>query len=103
MKEKSLRHNEGKLEWSLVDFKSLEPMVRTLQQAYKSGDYPKDNWKIGMELEEVLNSLMRHTVALMDGEEYDRKSGLHHIGHIMCNCMIYEYHRRKLEDEENSS
>jgi len=35
---------------------------------------------------------MRHVVALMDGEEYDKESGQHHIGHIMANAMFYSYH-----------
>ena len=29
--EKGQRFNEGKLKWSLVHFKSLEPMVRVLE------------------------------------------------------------------------
>ena len=31
MTEKALRYNEGKPQWSLIDFDSLEPMVRVLE------------------------------------------------------------------------
>ena len=103
MKEKSLRFNKDKLEWSLVDFKSLEIMVQILQETYKKGKYPRDNWKKGMELKDILDSLFRHVVALMDGEEYDQESGRHHIGHILCNCMFYQYHFNKIKNEHYSN
>ena len=42
-KEKGSRFNQGKLRWSLVHFKSLEPLVRVLEfGAKKYGDY---NWQ----------------------------------------------------------
>jgi hypothetical protein len=31
MQEKSLRYNDGKLDWTLVDFKALEPLVQVLE------------------------------------------------------------------------
>lgn len=49
------------------------------------------NWKKGLKKEEILESMMRHLVALMDGEDIDPESGQHHIGHIMCNTMFYSY------------
>lgn len=94
MKEsKSLRYNEGKPKWSLVDFKSLEPMVRVLE--YGCTKYEKDNWKKGLDNIEVLESLSRHLFALMSGEELDPESQLPHIGHIMCNAMFFQYHKNK--------
>lgn len=91
--DKSLRYNEGKPKWSLVDFKSLEPMVRVLE--YGCTKYEKDNWKKGLDNTEVLESLSRHLFALMSGEELDPESQLPHIGHIMCNAMFFQYHKNK--------
>ena len=90
---KSLRYNEGKPKWSLVDFKSLEPMVRVLE--YGCTKYEKNNWKKGLDNTEVLESLSRHLFALMSGEELDPESQLPHIGHIMCNALFYQYHKNK--------
>lgn len=88
-KERALRYNEGKLKWSMVHFKSLSPMVRVLMYGEKK--YARDNWKKGLNRKEILDSMMRHLTALIDGEEFDPESQEHHIGHIMCNCLFYSY------------
>lgn len=88
-KEMALRFNKDKRKWSLVHFKSLEPMVEVLE--FGAEKYEPDNWKKGLDKKEILESMMRHLGALMDGEEYDPESGINHIGHIMCNAMFYSY------------
>lgn len=98
MSEKSLRYNEGKLKWSLVHFKSIEPMVRVLM--FGAAKYSPNNWKKGLDRDEILESMQRHLAALIDGEENDKESKLHHIGHIMCNCMFYSFHYIKEAKQE---
>lgn len=95
---KSLRHNEGKVKWSLINFVSLRPLVDVLNFGAKK--YSPNNWKKGFDKKELEDSLLRHVTALIDGEEYDTESKLHHIGHIMCNCMFYSYHFVKLQGTE---
>lgn len=51
----------------------------------------RDNWKKGLDKSAILESMMRHLVALMDGQEIDPESNEHHIGHIMCNALFYSY------------
>ena len=92
------RFNAGKPQWSIVDFKSLEPMVRVLE--FGSVKYSRDNWKKGMPINEICDSLMRHLVAYMDGEELDPESGLSHIGHIQCNAMFLSYMENKNKNDE---
>jgi len=87
--ERGLRYNEGKLQWSLVDFDSLEDMVRVLEMGAKK--YSPDNWKKGMPIKEVIESMLRHTFALLRGEINDIESKLPHIGHIQCNAMFISY------------
>lgn len=87
--EKGLRYNQGKLRWSLVHFKSLEPLVRVLE--FGARKYDDHNWKKGLNKEEILESMQRHLAAMIDGELNDPESGLPHIGHIMCNTMFYQY------------
>ena len=102
-KEKSLRYNDGKLKWSLVHFKSLEPMVRVLMHGVNKYTHidekgnvisGADNWKKGLNKKEILESAMRHLTALMDDEQIDFESNLEHVGHLMCNCMFYQYHSK---------
>jgi len=92
---KGNRKNKGKVQWSLVDFKSLEPMVRVLEFGVLK--YGRENWKKGLEKREILESLLRHAFSLINGETTDKESGEPHIGHILCNAMFYSY----FENNEN--
>ena len=90
-KELALRFNNGKPKWSLVHYDSLVPMIRVLE--FGEEKYGAFNWqKPGLKPKEVLESLQRHLASLMDGEDFDKESGMHHIGHIMANALMYSYH-----------
>lgn len=91
--EQALRYNEGKAQWHLVDFKSLEPLVRVLE--YGAKKYAPNNWKKGAPKEQYLDCIMRHLVEVMDGNELDAESKQHHMGHIMANAMFYIYVHRQ--------
>lgn len=91
--DRALRYNEGKPQFSLIDFDSLIPLVQVLEFGAKK--YSRDNWKKEMPKNELMDSLMRHMVALLRGEENDPESGLPHIGHIMANAMFISYHSKQ--------
>ena len=99
--EKGLRYNSGKRKWSLVHFKSLEPMIEVLEygaKKYTVGDISgAENWKKGLDKKEILESMMRHLAALIDGQSHDPESQIHHMGHIQCNAMFYNYFNMKDE------
>lgn len=84
-----LRYNTGKLRWSLVSWKALEPMVRVLM--FGAEKYDDHNWKKGLKYTEVCESMMRHLYAFMEGEDNDPESKLSHVGHILCNAMFLSY------------
>lgn len=107
------RYNQGKLEWSLVDFESLEPLVEVLmygKNKYNELDENgniinsgKDNWKKGFYIDKLLDSTFRHLCEFSDGKDYDEESKLHIIGHIMCNLMFISYtlkHYPELDNRE---
>lgn len=129
MKEEALRYNTGKPQWSLVHYESIEPMIKVLEYgAHKYSIFKddngveytgtqvsvqdvkkmnltlvssgRDNWKKPMDLKKILESLQRHVAALMDGEELDSESEISHMGHIQCNAMFYNYHK-KIEDSND--
>lgn len=84
-----LRFNEGKRKWSLVDFDSLEDMVKVLEfGAVKYGEY---NWQKGLKTTGIIESMLRHVFSYLNGEDNDKESGISHIGHIQCNAMFLAY------------
>ena len=113
--EQSLRYNEGKTQWSLLPWDQLESMIKVLEygahkysvfqddkgnlikgkditiedsKKFKLISSGRDNWKKGFPLNELWDSNLRHTKALMTGELLDNESGLPHIGHILCNVVF---------------
>lgn len=125
---KSLRYNEGKPQWSLVDFKSIEPLVRVMEYgAHKYSVFTdqegndvrgldisledassltlkssgRENWKISLDPMKCLESASRHLFALMSGEEIDPESGKSHAGHLHANIMFYTYHTNKNKELSN--
>lgn len=99
--EKALRFNEGKPKWALVHYGSLIPMIKVLE--FGALKYAPNNWKKPMPLDEILESMQRHLAALMDGEIYDKESGIHHMGHIQANAMFYNYHFNELNNGKEES
>lgn len=99
--ERGDRYNEGKVRWSLVDFPSLEPMVRVLM--FGAEKYSAHNWKKGLPVTEICDSMMRHITAFLAGENDDPESGISHVGHIQCNAMFLAYmmkNRKDLDDRQ---
>jgi hypothetical protein len=97
--KKADRYNDSKLKWSLVDFDSLEEMVKVLEFGIEK--YEIDNWKLGMPTLEICESMLRHLFAYMRGENSDSESGLSHIGHIMCNAMFLSYMEKNKPEMDN--
>lgn len=96
---KGLRYNTGKIKWSLVSWKALEPMVQVLM--FGATKYDDWNWTKGMKYTEVYESLQRHLNAFIQGEDNDKESKLSHVGHILCNAMFLSYmtiFRKDLDD-----
>ena len=89
------RFNDGKLKWSLVDFNAFAPMVRVLE--FGAEKYAAHNWKKGLPVTEVCESMLRHIHAVLDGEDIDPESKLPHTGHILCNGM---YLSKMMENKE---
>ena len=113
------RYNNGKLKWSLVSWKALAPLVQVLMygahkySVWKTKDgihftganrapdelldtdeivsSGANNWRTGMPVTEVYESLQRHLCAFIEGEDNDDESKLSHLGHAMCNLMFISW------------
>lgn len=97
MNNKALRYNNEKLKWSLVDFKSLEPLVEVLEFGAKK--YAPNNWKLGLDSTEIVESLLRHCFEYLEGHRTDKESKERIVGHILANAMFLAYNDR-IETEE---
>jgi hypothetical protein len=128
MEKTGLRFNTGKLKWGLVSYKALGPMVQVLEYgAHKYTTFRRkdkstvtgaeiskedakeleivtsgaNNWKGGLAWVGVAESLKRHLIAFIEGEDDDKESKLSHVGHILCNAMFLSYmflFRKDLDD-----
>lgn len=97
MEIRAIRLNNGKPRYSLIDYASLEPLVRVLE--FGEGKYNRNNWRRPQSKLEILDSLQRHVGELIDKvnegeEENDIETQLHIIGHILANGMFFAYHNR---------
>jgi len=99
--ERAMRNNTGKPQWSLVDFDALIPLLYVLE--FGAQKYSRDNWKKYMPANEILDSMMRHMIAMVRGELVDPESGYPHIGHIMENAMFYSFHHLNHETSYRDS
>lgn len=88
--EVARRDNKDKPRFSLVSVDALWDLVEVLEFGAKK--YDADNWKKGMSYKSVLDSLYRHLLAILDGDDYDPESGCKHIGHVLCNAMFLSHY-----------
>jgi len=87
--EQALRYNDSKSQLSLLDLDSFSDVADVLQ--FGANKYSRDNWRKGLPVTSILDSLLRHVAALQRGEFLDPESGLPHTGHIGCNVMFLNY------------
>ncbi len=55
--------------------------------------YDRFNYRKGIEYSRITDSLRRHTLAFLQGEDIDPESGLHHTKHMLANVAMLEYMR----------
>ena len=82
----SLRFNNGKPEVSQVDPRFIKALADLMTKSAKK--YGKFNWALGQEFHTPFDSLQRHLLDFMSGEDNDKESGLSHLIHAAANCMI---------------
>jgi hypothetical protein len=82
------RKNKGKtkLTKAMLFPQALEALVQVVEYGEeKYSDAQEKAW-LSYEPVEVIDSMLRHILALTNGEIIDPESGLHHAKHIMFNA-----------------
>jgi len=110
MEKKALRYDTGKLDWTLLDFQSLEPAVKVMTYGAKKYTITspdgsvvdgRDNWKNKCEdPKQHLRCAFRHLIAIANGQDIDPESGELHSGHVICNMMMLNYHYKPVAEKE---
>ena len=87
-KEQGKRFNEGKPELSYCLLSKEVVQGEANVWAKNAPKYGRGNWLKGMSWSSSCDSLLRHTMKFLNGEEIDDESGLPHVDHIVCCAKI---------------
>lgn len=105
LKDQGYRANSGKPKLSMVleARKALEGAAMVLM--FGEQKYARSDWKKGLDLNECMDSLMRHATKYMDGEYLDLNpetgladegySGLPHLDHLLVNALFLAHHTNR--------
>jgi hypothetical protein len=95
--ERSLRHNTGKPDYSLIPMAAMKEAAHVLE--YGATKYAIDNWMKPTNWRVSYACLMRHMSAWQSGEDLDPESERNHLGHAMCNILQMLYMLENHPDE----
>lgn len=97
-KESAMRFNEGKAELSYI--MSMPKAAAGLSAAFAMGakKYARDNWKKGLDRNQLVDSALRHLMKSQNGEVFDEESGLDHLFHFAWNAMVLAEQEAILKD-----
>ena len=65
---------------------ALAGIARVLE--FGMNKYDRSNWKKGLKYTEIIDSMERHLLKIMAGEDVDEESGLLHCDHVGCNALF---------------
>ncbi len=80
-----LKFDGEKHRWDLLPYDALEKVVEIM--TYGANKYAPNNWQ-KVDTERYDAASMRHKVARLKGEQYDKESGFLHIAHEVCNVLF---------------
>jgi hypothetical protein len=98
--EQGKKYDNGKPAMGLIPPLALE--AEALVWSFGQGKYDAFNWTKGIKYTRILGAMLRHTTAIMRGEDVDAESGQLHAAHVRCcAAMLIEFsmtHRDDLDD-----
>lgn len=88
-----IKHSKGKLFYEL-DFGFIKQLAERMQQNKENSKYALFNWKkpmIDEDIENLKQALLRHVLAVMEGEYEDDGRPFGHLESISNNAMMINY------------
>lgn len=80
-------HGQKKAQLHMIPPAGAEAMARALELGARK--YGERNWvQHQVNLTTYVSAMRRHLDCLMDGENLDAESGVHHLGHVMASAGI---------------
>ena len=96
--ESGRKDDTGKPLMSLVPRGLIEGAARGM--GYGKTKYGQDNWRKGFADSRLLDAVLRHVVAYVNGERRDPESGLCHLDHAACGLgMVMDQLRARANGE----
>lgn len=89
MSETAEKEVEGKLSYVDLPYNAIQSMAKVFGDSKKSGKYARDNHFKPIKNTDLLDSIQRHLIAVINGEDFDQ-SGNSHYAHIMSNAAMLE-------------
>ena len=86
MEATGVKYDTDKPRMDLLDADALEGLAKVL--TFGAQKYASHNWRGGISYSRVIGALLRHTFALLRGEDTDPESGLPHVDHLGC-CWMF--------------
>ena len=82
-----MKFDQGKLRYDLLPVEPIEEIVRVL--TFGAEKYAPNSWQGVPDGENrYYAAAWRHILAWRKGERDDPESGIHHLGHAMCNLVF---------------
>ena len=97
--DKGVKHDQGKLRWSLFPWDAGEAILRVLE--FGAGKYAPRNWELGMDWSRLFDALVRHLKAWHGRESNDPDSKLPHLWHAgACILFLIAYELRGMGKDD---
>ena len=100
---KGEKKDQGKAPLHMIPEEAIIGMAEAF--AYGAIKYDRFNYRKGLEFSRLTDSLRRHTLAFLNGEDIDPESGLHHTKLMLANAAMIEFmriHRPEMDDRYKS-
>lgn len=102
-RELAMRNNADKPQLSyILGFPHAIEEVAKIA-AFGADKYLRYNWKKGLPYTGVVDSLLRHLTAFINGADLDSESGCLHLGHVAWNALAlleFYYRHPDLDDRD---
>jgi len=88
-----MRKNQGKpkLHKAMMMPEALKAMVDVIEFGEEKYTPARERGWLNYNVDDTMDSLLRHVTAMINGESHDPESGLHHAAHAQFNaCVLVE-------------
>lgn len=93
------KDDQEKSRVDLLDPEWLEAVGRVM--GFGAKKYAEDNWRGGIHYRRLLGAALRHTYAILRGEDNDPETGEPHSAHLSCCAMFLFWMMKHRPDLDN--